>query len=139
MGRSQQTFNKSEREKNKAKKRKAKQERREQRKLEKEQKGKLNQEEQFMYRRGADRGGSGGQPQPGGRGVGGGVLRLVRGHRERGIVRIRAWDGGRDRPGSGVRGHPVDVVLVLPLGADPRRFRHFTHARAGESAVEDLP
>ena len=49
MGKSQQTFNKSEREKKRAKKRKEKLERKEQRKLEKEQKGKLNLEDQFMY------------------------------------------------------------------------------------------
>ena len=49
MGRSQQTFNKKEREKRKAKKKKEKQERREQRKLEKEQRGKIPLEEQFMY------------------------------------------------------------------------------------------
>ena len=49
MGRSQQTFNKSEREKARAKKKKEKLERREQRKLEKEKKGKQSLEEQFMY------------------------------------------------------------------------------------------
>ena len=49
MGKSQQTFNKSEREKARAKKKKEKLERREQRKLEKEQKGKQGIEEQFMY------------------------------------------------------------------------------------------
>ena len=49
MGKSQQTFNKSEREKNRAKKRKAKLERKEQRKLEKEKTGKLKLEDQFMY------------------------------------------------------------------------------------------
>lgn len=49
MGRSQQTFNKSEREKKRAKKKKEKLERREQRKLEKESKGKLNFEDQLMY------------------------------------------------------------------------------------------
>ena len=49
MGKSQQTFNKSEREKARAKKKKEKLERREARKLEKEQKGKQTLEDQFMY------------------------------------------------------------------------------------------
>ncbi len=49
MGKSQQTFNKKEREKKKAKKRKEKLERREQRKMEKEQAGKLSFEDQIMY------------------------------------------------------------------------------------------
>ncbi|NNE26591.1 MAG: cold shock domain-containing protein [Saprospiraceae bacterium] len=49
MGKSQQTFNKKERDKKKAKKKKDKQERREQRKMEKAQRGKLSLEEQFMY------------------------------------------------------------------------------------------
>ena len=49
MGKSQQTFNKKEREKKRLKKRKEKQERREQRKLEKAEKGKLSFEDQLMY------------------------------------------------------------------------------------------
>lgn len=49
MGRSQQTFNKKEREKNKRKKKKDKVERREQRKLEKAEKGKLTFEDQITY------------------------------------------------------------------------------------------
>ena len=49
MGKSQQTFNKKEREKKKAKKRKEKQERRELRKQEKENRSKLTFEDQIMY------------------------------------------------------------------------------------------
>lgn len=49
MGKSQQTFNKKEREKKKQKKRKDKLAKREQRKLEKAEKGKLTFEEQIMY------------------------------------------------------------------------------------------
>ena len=49
MGKSQQTFNKKEREKKKAKKKKEKMERREQRKVEKAEKGKLSFEDQIMY------------------------------------------------------------------------------------------
>jgi len=49
MGKSQQTFNKKEREKKKQKKKKEKRERREQRKLEKAEKGKLTFEDQVMY------------------------------------------------------------------------------------------
>ena len=49
MGKSQQTFNKKEREKKRAKKKQAKLERREQRKIEKSEKGKLTLEDQFMY------------------------------------------------------------------------------------------
>ena len=49
MAKSQQTFNKKEREKKKAKKKKDKQERKEQRKLEKAERGQTKQEEQFMY------------------------------------------------------------------------------------------
>lgn len=49
MGKSQQTFNKSEREKKRAKKKKEKQERKELRKQERETRGKLNLEDQLMY------------------------------------------------------------------------------------------
>ena len=49
MGRSQETFNKKEREKKRLKKKKEKQERREQRKLEKAERKKTPIEEQFMY------------------------------------------------------------------------------------------
>jgi len=49
MGKSQQTFNKKERDKKKAKKKKEKAERREQRKLEKAARGKLSLEDQIMY------------------------------------------------------------------------------------------
>lgn len=49
MGKSQQTFNKKEREKKKAKKKKEKRERREQRKIEKLEKGKLTFEDQVRY------------------------------------------------------------------------------------------
>jgi cold shock CspA family protein len=49
MAKSQQTFNKKEREKKQRKKRQDKIERREQRKLEKEETGKKSLEEQFMY------------------------------------------------------------------------------------------
>ena len=49
MGKSQQTFNKKEREKKKRKKKQEKAERRQQRKMEKELAGKKTLEEQFMY------------------------------------------------------------------------------------------
>lgn len=49
MAKSQQTFNKSEREKKRAKKKKEKKERREQRKLEREERGKVSFEDQLMY------------------------------------------------------------------------------------------
>ena len=49
MGKSQQTFNKKEREKKRLKKKKEKQERREQRKLEKAERGKVSFEDQLMY------------------------------------------------------------------------------------------
>jgi len=49
MAKSQQTFNKKEREKKRAKKKKEKAERREQRKVEKAQRGKLTLEDQLMY------------------------------------------------------------------------------------------
>lgn len=49
MAKSQQTFNKKEREKKRAKKKQAKLERREQRKLEKKEIGKLTLEDQLMY------------------------------------------------------------------------------------------
>ncbi len=49
MAKSQQTFNKGEREKKRKKKKKEKMERREQRKLEKAEKGKLSFEEQLAY------------------------------------------------------------------------------------------
>ncbi len=49
MAKSQQSFNKREKEKKRLKKKKEKQERREQRKLEKAEEGKKTFEEQFMY------------------------------------------------------------------------------------------
>ncbi len=49
MGKSQQTFNKQEREKKKSKKKQSKMERREQRKLEKAEQGKLSLQDQLMY------------------------------------------------------------------------------------------
>jgi cold shock CspA family protein len=49
MAKSQQTFNKGEREKKRRKKKKEKEERREQRKLEKEERGKLTFEDQLSY------------------------------------------------------------------------------------------
>lgn len=49
MGKSQQTFNKKEREKKKAKKKKDKLERMEQRKIEKAERGKIQLEDQLMY------------------------------------------------------------------------------------------
>ena len=49
MAKSQQTFNKSEREKKKQKKQKEKRERKAQRKMEKEERGKLSFEEQIAY------------------------------------------------------------------------------------------
>jgi len=49
MGKSQQSFNKKEREKKRAKKKKAKLEQREQRKLDKKERSKVSLEDQFMY------------------------------------------------------------------------------------------
>jgi len=49
MAKSQQTFNKKEREKKREKKKKEKRERREQRKMEKEERGKVSMEDQIMY------------------------------------------------------------------------------------------
>jgi len=49
MGKSQETFNKKEREKKRQKKNKEKKERREQRKLEKAEKGKLSMDDQMVY------------------------------------------------------------------------------------------